>query len=102
MNIYVPRPGSPLARMILKGSGIVGTIQEDGKVLLDFEGNMYKSVNLTKWEDRVLSAWGRHVRRYPTVARTLADEKNLIQIGYLDEFNIIVLEDEASLNKWLN
>jgi hypothetical protein len=78
LNVYVPAPGSDLG--IVPGSGIVGTPQDDGLVLIDYEGNLYGASNIGTFEDRIHHAAGRHIMRYPTVARLLVSASKLILI----------------------
>lgn len=91
--VYVPRPSPELGRDVLAagkflgidaGSGIVGTPQENGRVLVDYEGRRYGQANMVTYADRVYFAWGRHKERYPTVARSWLTEELVLQIGWFD------------------
>lgn len=84
LTIYVPRAASDLERMILPRSGIVGTMQTEGRVLIDYEGNAYGAANMVTWADRVEHAAGRHVMRYPTVARLEVIAFDLVPVGVFD------------------
>ena len=67
LTVYVPaRP----ALHIRDGSGIVGSPgDEGGRVRIDYEGNIYGSPALRTYATRVFHAAGRHLTRYPTIAR---------------------------------
>jgi hypothetical protein len=100
--VYVPL--GRLAASILPGSGVVGTPQEEGRVLVDYEGNRYGAVNMVTLADRVRQAWGRHARRYPTVARQLVRADELIHVGwFLPALGEIVLlaGEQETLARWL-
>ena len=85
LKIYVPKPNQPpeeqgwLSR-ILPGSGIVGSSQCRG-IRIDYEGNRNHACNIKTWEDKVFHAAGRHVTNYPTIARALVTEENVIEVG---------------------
>jgi hypothetical protein len=109
LNVYVPAPGSDLG--IVPGSGIVGTrqpalpgvraIEEDGLVLVDYEGNLYGASNVRTLEDRLHHAAGRHIMRYPTVARRLARVSELVFVGdyFYDEKRLLVTRPNL-LEEW--
>lgn len=100
--VYVP-VGQALT--IREGSGIVGTLQENGRVMIDYEGNLYGAVNIVTFADRVHHAWGRHSVHYPTVARALVPTDAVARVGWYDpEAGVVDLdgpEDEAALSAWL-
>lgn len=81
-DVYVPILGSPGARLIEPGSGIVGTI-EGNDVTLDYEGGRHAD-NIVTFADRVMHAAGRHAERYPTVARALVPLESAIRVGTYD------------------
>jgi hypothetical protein len=85
-TVYVPTLKSHLRRMILPGSGIVGTGQDDGRVLIYYEGNKYGAASLADYGDRVYHAWGRMTwegRGYPTISWALVDAGELLEVGFL-------------------
>ena len=79
--VYVPAAGK--LAVIDRGSGIVGT-EREGDVLVDYEGNRYRAVNLRTFADRVARAHDRHATRYPTVARMAVHASALVQVGWYD------------------
>ena len=104
LNVYVPAPASDLG--IVPGSGIVGTRQERTThrcrlVLIDYEGNLYGAMNIRTLEDRLHHAAGRHIMRYPTVARRLARVSELVFVGdyYYDEKRLLVVRPDL-LEEW--
>jgi hypothetical protein len=85
--ILMPKPQCKLRPT--DGSGIVGSPSEDrsGLVRIDFEGNIYGTLNLANYWDRLFHAAGRHVTGYPTVAREYHEEGPLfpnIRVGLLN------------------
>lgn len=104
-TVYVPASAVPALSHIADGSGIVGELQEDGSVLLDFEGNTVGSPSLNRYANRVLQAAARQERRYPTRARMLAVPDDLVAIGEFDAREQVVRltgEDSAArLATWL-
>lgn len=108
LRVYVPTLESKIRGTIVSGSGIVGTIEappgEGGRVVLDFEGNLYRASNIKTFADRVMIAAGRHVTRYPTVARIYARLSDVVCVGYWEEISGRVLPNEnceAYLPEWL-
>jgi hypothetical protein len=87
-TVYVPVADSRLRGVIRRGSGIVGTaIPGPGRrVLIDFEGNLYGSLQMGEYEERVFHAYDRHVwkgRGYPTVARMIVEAEQLLEVGFV-------------------
>jgi hypothetical protein len=90
LNVYVPAPGS--TDMGLHGvpprSGIVGTEQEDGRVLIDYEGNEHCRPGLIRYADRVRWAASRHIltdgKRAQTTARASVRRDSLVEVGLWD------------------
>ena len=103
--VYVPL--GRLRSQIDRGSGIVGSPWEgrDGQILIDFEGNRYRSMNLRTFADRVRHAWHRHTTSYQTVARLVIGEEQLQQIGWWqpDDREVDLLNPDAAvlLADWL-
>jgi len=83
LPVYVPAPDAPIRSTILAGSGIVGTLEHD-RLLCDYEGNRYRSPQLARYADRVFHAAGRHLERYPTVARVWVSPEQMIEVGWFD------------------
>jgi hypothetical protein len=104
-RVYVPREGSTYERTIDRGSGIVGSLEESGRILIDYEGNRFGSPGLAGFADRVHNAAGRHGVHYPTVARALVDPSEVIEVGEYDyERGVVELygeEERAQLERWL-
>lgn len=104
--VYVPAEGSYLG--IDPASGIVGTpkLTETGpRVLIDFEGNRFRAVNVETFADRCNVAHGRHAMSYPTTARAFADADELHRVGtFYRQHGRVELEDGLELvrlAKWL-
>lgn len=100
LRLYVPVPGSQIARSILPGSAIVGREREDG-VLIDYEGNKYGSLNLLTWQERVRSAWGRATAGDPTTARMFVPRSEVIPVGTCDGATIEVWKQDE-IDTWLD
>lgn len=101
--VYVPAPDSAVASMVMRGSAIVGTPLDDADyVTIDFEGNRYKTAYFEEFGKRLLHAAGRHVARYPTVARLVAECDQLVRVGTYDyDRERLSVEDDDALLDWI-
>jgi hypothetical protein len=72
--ILVPKPNVHVAP--IKGSGIVASNpgNPEDPVRVDFEGNIYDSDYYRSFWVRLFHAAGRHVERYPTIAREFHED----------------------------
>ena len=61
LRVYVPREGTAARAGIAEHSGAVGTPIGGGRVVLDFEANMYGAANIKTYADAVHHAAGRHL-----------------------------------------
>src|SRR5689334_20253238 len=95
----------PLLDDIAAGSGIVGELQDDGELLIDFEGNTIGAPSLERYANRVLKAAARQAERYPTRARRLVPPEALIAVGEYDAREQVVRltgpDSERQLARWL-
>jgi len=83
------------------GSAIVGSVEGE-RVRIDYEGDLYGRPALAGYATRLLHAAGRHIERYPTVARAWVPPGALRCIGrYRVEDEFFDLVDEAALCAWL-
>ena len=104
LTLYVPTGGSTL--IIADGSAIAGTPSEDGRVLVDYEGGLYRPD--MEYETKLQHACGRHVMRYPTVARMHARAGELKPVGTarrdpaLLGWVVAEITDPDALCQWLN
>jgi len=57
---------------------------EQGWVLVYYEGNLYDAANVVTYADRAMFAYWRMRDRYPTVARRAVRVDDIQQIGILD------------------
>lgn len=100
LTVYVPTTDSSLRRTLLPGSALVGS-PNGHRCLVDFEGNRYGSQNLRTYQQRLLHAAGRHVERYPTVARAFVQRSELIEIGTYDVYQrTLTVTDPTELRGW--
>jgi hypothetical protein len=100
LTVYVPAgPGLP----IRDGSGIVGSpVAEGARLRIDNEGNVYASPALRTYATRVFHAAGRHLTRYPTVARAWVAPEALRAVGTWNHHTRhLSLSDEAAVAAWL-
>lgn len=104
-NVYVPRPGTPTAMLVLPRSGCVGeeiVNHDETTIMLDVEGNKYDSSSMRTFANRVLHAAGRQAQRYPTVARFYVNPADLLLVGtYDDQYGEVTVTDEQTLSAWL-
>lgn len=101
-DLWVPRTNE--STHIAPGSGIVGRSMAGGKVLVYYEGNLYDAVNMRRYVERVLHAWGRMDENYPTIAKATLDRQDLVWIGKWSSAMGRVLvdaENRAVLANWL-
>jgi hypothetical protein len=84
LRLFVPRPGSATAAQIDPGSAIVGVDTGEPTILVDYEGNRHNAVNLRRYWQRAAQAAGRHLSRYPTIARSRVPREDLIPVGWFD------------------
>src|SRR5215469_15701016 len=98
LAVYVPKPGTVAAKEIAPASAIVGAEPtESGHVMVYYEGNLYDYVNLTTYLNRLSSAAGRLVDKYPTVARKSVPADDLIEVGRYDPttWKLVEVTNEA-------
>ena len=110
LALYVPNPetatGLTYSHLIAPGSAIVGT-RHDQEVLIDYEGNTNNASNIKDFEDKIQHAAGRHITRYPTIARAMLKSDDLIRVGtarYEDDWRrwiVTDIENARSLRAWL-
>lgn len=107
LQVLVPRPGTRAAKVILPKSGIVARLTHgETKILTYFEGNKYGSAGLDSFDNRVLTAAGRLLQTYPTVAKGLFDAGDFEVIGVLHctsdlHVRTLVIDDQEGLDEWL-
>lgn len=83
--VYVPKRGTFAHIHIHMGSGIIGRVLiEHQKVHLYYEGNIYGSESMKRFEDKLFHAWGRMVQKYPTVAQMVVSVADVVVIGAFD------------------
>lgn len=100
--VYLPLTAR-LRATIAAGSGIVGSPDAD-RITLDYEGAIYHQESLARFADRVYYAAGRHLVRYPTVARLSVKPADVRRIGTFDgnEGEVHLVRGEATaLAAWL-
>lgn len=105
-TIYIPAPASILSAMIKDGSGIVGpdTPDANGRILVDYEGNLHGASNFRTYADRVYHAYDRAHTKYPTIARSYVKPGDLITVGTFEPvFGTVDLGPDAGymLAGWL-
>ena len=101
LTLYVPAAGAAFGAMVLPGSAIVGSPDGD-RIRIDYEGNRYRSANLVTFADRARQAAGRHLERYPTIARAWVAPANLVVVGtYEYPGGPLSITDPAALARWL-
>lgn len=102
LRLLLPRPGSVAAELIDPGSAIVSAETGPALIEVDFEGNRHGAANLTRYWARVVQAAGRHVVKYPTIARARVPRHDLIPIGWFDVASQeITLDATATVTKAL-
>lgn len=100
-KIFVPTADSATWRHVAPRSAIVAAA--DGATpIFHYEGNVYNSVNLQRFVDRLASAAGRLASNYPTTAMAAFNPSELVAVGTFNaEFNCITeLTDAGALERW--
>ena len=104
LTIYVPVDPA-LKAVIRGGSGIVGSPAggDKGLILVDYEGGLYGCADHRTLAGRLYHAAGRHVQRYPTVARMMAPADKLQAVGTYctDRWEIVDVTDLDAVEAWL-
>ena len=104
LALFVPAtPTAEIATTVVPKSAIVGSDTDDEYIVVDFEGAIYGPVNIKTYADRARHAAGRHITRYPTIARMRVARNDLTQVGWIDEQGGITLFDETrgAVAAWL-
>lgn len=70
-DVYMPATSAGHQYGILHGSGIVGTVQGDGRLMIDYEGDVARAAQMVTFADRIHRAASRHASLYPTSARDI-------------------------------
>ena len=106
ITIWVPAGGThPTIR---RGAGIISTTPPaDGRIVIDYEGNLYNASNIITYADRCYHAWGRQDANYPTIARRADHADRYTAIGTLNltEGHIDLLDNpniRTALAAWLD
>ena len=97
-DVFVPRSTARLG--IDRKSGIVGRPTQSGRIELYFEGNRYGASNIKTFADRVYHAADRMQMRYPTIARSVVSEGEVIKVGWFNGQTVAVT-NESALASWL-
>lgn len=99
-KIYVPIKRS---YGIMDGSGIVGYIRspdagepiDESSIMAYYEGNSVGASNLVNWVDKVRHAYGRMAQSAPTIAKSLVDATDFVEVGFIDGNHIQVTNRKA-------
>ena len=85
--LLVPKPNARVAPV--KGSAIVASnpTKSADPIRVDFEGNIYSSEYYQSYWIRLFHAAGRHVERYPTVARSFHEDGPSFPFNIVGTFN---------------
>lgn len=105
LTVYVPaeRVRGRL-RVAVAGSAIVGPSSPDelGRVMVDYEGGIYDQD--FDFDKKLFHAAGRHIGRYPTVARAWVPAEDLMAVGtYTVDglWNVrLHITDQEALDAW--
>lgn len=102
LNVYIPKPNSSAANLILPGSAIVGAEERERRILCYYEGNAVGAQNLESFYERLRSASGRLITRYTTSAMAAfpADELQRVVTYDADREYLPTIIDPLSLERW--
>lgn len=100
VDIYIPTESATAtgARLIAKGSGIVG---RDGSYGLEvyYEGNLYRAANIITFADRVYHAASRMEASYPTAARGVYPRVEFEHVGTFTADRVQLDADGGALTR---
>lgn len=100
LTIYVPMAGNDLG--VKEGSAMVGTDFGQDRITIDYEGNLYGALNAVLFKDKLTIAAGRHVERYPTIARMFVHTGQVLAVGsYNTETRRIYIDNAEALESWI-
>lgn len=72
------------------------------RLVIDYEGAIYRQFNIVTWVDKLHHAAGRHLEHYPTMARQLVDAEDFKRVGFWIPLELRVTVDEPDLVRhWL-
>ncbi|WP_162820667.1 hypothetical protein [Microvirga calopogonii] len=102
LNVYVPKPESSAASLVLPGSAIVGAEEKDGRILCYYEGNAIGSKDLESFYERIRRAASRLATKYPTTAMAAfpADELECAATYDVEREYLPSVKDYRSLERW--
>jgi hypothetical protein len=102
LNVYVPKPGSWAATLVLAGSAIVGEGEKNSRILCYYEGNAIGSKELESFYDRARNAADRLVTKYPTTAMASfsAGELECVATYDVERQYLPSINDYKSLERW--
>jgi hypothetical protein len=85
------------------GSGIVAFQMRGmpGKIHVYYEGNRLGAQNLNSFEDRVMHAYGRMTKSYPTIAQAMMDLQDFDIIGTYSNGQLDIDADHPALKAWV-
>lgn len=118
LAVYVPNPDDEhqRARLIHRGSGIVGTAYTQFErtddaptsILVYFEGNRHGASNIVTWADRCYVAASRMgvdaAQDYPTTALAVLPADSLTPVGTFDGDQVTALgpDEDNLIYQWLD
>lgn len=101
LTVYIPTDEAAERLGIAPGSAICGSTEGE-RIRIDYEGDIYGRASMRGYAKRLLHAAGRHVERYPTVARAWVRPEDLIIVGTYDtEREDLHLSEPDALLAWL-
>jgi hypothetical protein len=108
-RVYIPNLSAPehvALAWIEPKSAIVGSPEPAGdELLIYFEGNRYRALNMVTFADRAREAADRLAVNYPTIAKTMVTRRALTQIGWFTPGHGVDVPDGPSLvalAEWLD
>ena len=110
LTICIPSPGSPLSRLLAKGTAIVTGAEttnrgqfKDPSAFIFYEGNIYGAENLATFCRKLANAAGRLCERYPTIAKMEVGTEELSVVGSFDyDFKVVQIDRPDLVAAWEN
>lgn len=71
------------------------------KLIVYYEGNQFHTSSMAKLEDRVMNAYGRMSKKYPTIAMSMMDASDFEVVGTVQPDRVQIDHDHPALQTWV-
>lgn len=71
------------------------------KLIVYYEGNRFNSSSMSELEDRVMNAYGRMSKTYPTIAMAMMDASDFEVVGTVEPNRVQIDHDHPAVQAWV-